>query len=185
MTLRTTRLELSAPTAGDVDAICEACQDELIQRFTTVPSPYERTHAEEFVQRAAQAWESGTETTWAIRRSGTLVGMVGLHRLGRGDGELGYWITPAARGQGVVTEAARAVVEWGFSPDGLALQRIEWRAVTANAASARVARALGFRFEGMSRAALVNAAGERSDGYLAGLLATDDRTPRPWPVLGD
>ena len=183
VTLRTARLELSVPVEADVDAIAEACREAEIQRYTTVPSPYERHHAVDFVAKARAWWEAGSETTWAIRHAGVLAGMIGLHGLGRGAGELGYWMAPAARGQGLLTEAAREVVEWGFSPDGAAITRMEWHAVVGNEASARAARALGFRYEGTRRAALVNGAGHRDDGWVAGLLATDDRAPQPWPVL--
>ncbi len=182
VTLRTQRLELSIPTDGDVDAIFAACQDELIQRFTTVPSPYERSHAEGFVRKAAGWWDAGTEATWAVRHDGRLIGMIGLHRLAAGSGELGYWMTADARGRGLVVEAARAVLDWGFSPDGLGLVRIEWRAVAENPASHRVAQRLGFRYEGRQRSALVNGAGIRSDGLVAGLLAGDDRAPQAWPA---
>jgi RimJ/RimL family protein N-acetyltransferase len=181
--LRTARLELSMPTAADADAVFAACQDELIQRYTTVPVPYEREHADGFIEKSAAWWDAGSEATWAIRDNGTLVGMIGLHRLGRGDGELGYWLAPAGRGRGLLTEAATLVLEWGFSPDGLGLARIEWRAVAGNLASARVAQRLGFRYEGLLRSAALNGAGRRGDGWIAGLLPGDDRTPQPWPIL--
>jgi len=183
VTLRTERLELSIPTENDVDAIYTACQDELIQRFTTVPSPYERSHAEGFVAKVAGWWDAGTEATWAVRDRGALAGMIGLHRLGEGSGELGYWIAPAARGRGVVVEAARAVIDWAFTSDDLGLVRIEWRAVVENPASHRVAQRLGFRYEGRMRSALVNGAGVRSDGLIAGLLVDDDRVPTQWPAV--
>lgn len=190
--LRTERLVLSAPTASDVDAIYAACQDSEIQRFTTVPSPYDRRHAEGFIPLSAKRWATGIEATWAIRESGTLAGIIGLHRLGAGGtGEIGYWMAPAFRGRGLLTEAARAVLDWGFGTgvgtydlDGPDLARIEWRAVVGNTASARVARALGFRYEGTLRQALSNSFG-RDDAWVAGLLRTDDRMPHPWPVLDD
>lgn len=183
VTLRTERLVLSSPDASDIDAIYEACQDPLIQRFTTVPSPYQRADAEGFVELVASWWEAVTETTWAIRHEGELVGMVGLHRLGKGDGEIGYWMAPSARGRGLLTEASTAVIDWALSTDGLGLARIEWRAVAENTASARVAQRLGFRFEGSSRAALVTGDAKRHDALIAGLLASDDRAPQPWTVL--
>jgi RimJ/RimL family protein N-acetyltransferase len=74
------------------------------------------------------------------------------------------------------------VIDWAFSSEGAALARIEWRAVVGNEASARVARALGFRFEGTLRQALVSAK-HRDDGWIAALLKTDERMPQPWPVL--
>lgn len=183
MTLTTERLELSPPRESDVDAIYAACLDADLQRYTTIPSPYERHHAEGFVTKTREWWDAGSETTWAIREGGALVGMIGLHGLGRGSGEIGYWMARTARGRGLLTEAARAVVEWGFAPDGARLERIEWRAVVGNLPSARTARTLGFRFEGTMRRALVNGAGRRDDGWIAGLLPTDERVPQPWSVL--
>lgn len=180
--LSTDRLELSLPRPDDVDAIFLACQDPDIQRYTPVPSPYERTDAEAFVTRAAADWAAGQHLTWAIRADDALVGTIGFYRLsGKGDGEIGYWMAPASRGSGFLREAADAVIAWGFSPEGLGLQRIEWRAVAGNIPSARVARALGFRYEGLLRQALVAPRG-RDDGWIAALLPTDDRTPQPWPV---
>ena len=182
-TLRTERLELSAVRRSDVDAVFEACQDPDIRRYTTVPTPYEYHHAVEFVQRVAKGWEDGTEQTWAMRDGETLAGIVGLYRQAGGTAELGYWVAPGSRGRGYATEAAEAIVDWAFSSEGLELARIEWRAVVGNIASARAARTLGFRFEGTLRQALRNGSGARDDGWIAGLLATDDRAPQPWPVL--
>ncbi|GAA3897343.1 GNAT family N-acetyltransferase [Microbacterium invictum] len=184
VTLHTERLELSVPTADDVDEIYTACQDPRIQQYTTVPVPYERTHAEGFIDLAAGWWDAGSETTWAIRHHGRLVGMIGVHHLGKGDGEIGYWMAPDARGAGILTEAARAVIDWAFAADGLGLARLEWRAVAGNTASARSARALGFRYEGLLRRSLVSHRGHE-DGWVAGLLPEDDRIPQPWPVLPD
>lgn len=183
--VRTARLELSVPTTDDVDAIYAACQDPDTQRYTTVPSPYERRNAEEFVPRVAADWASGAHVTWAMRDGDVLAGMIGLYRLtGTGDGELGYWVSPWSRGRGLLTEAARAVVDWGFSPEGAGLERIEWNAVVGNTASARAARTLGFRYEGLRRQALRGSTG-RDDGWTASLLASDDRVPQQWTVLED
>lgn len=180
--LSTERLVLSVPTRADVDAIYVACQDAEIQRFTTIPSPYQRTHAEEFIPRVAKEWQGDTAQTWAIRVDDELSGMIGLYGISNGAAELGYWVAAGARGRGVLTEAAKAVVDWGFASYGLGLQRIEWRAVVGNTGSARAARRLGFRYEGLLRQGLHSPRG-RSDGWIAGLLSTDDRDPQLWPPL--
>lgn len=184
VTLRTERLLLEVPGEGDVDAITEACQDAGIQRYTMVPSPYARADAEGFVRRAAQRWADGVEVTWAIREGATLAGMIGVHDIGRGNGSLGYWMSPGSRGRGLAVEAAAAVVDWAFAADGLDLVRLEWRAVVGNTGSARLARRLGFHYEGTLRQEFVNPSG-RSDGWIASLLKTDDRMPQPWPPLED
>lgn len=182
MTLRTERLELSPPRMSDVDAIYDACQDADIQRYTTVPSPYERHHAEEFIPRVAAQWDEGVHLTWAMREGDVLVGTIGLYRLdGAGAGELGYWVSPWSRRRGFVTEASRAVLDWGFAADGADLRRIEWRAVVGNVASARSARAVGFRYEGLLREGISGKSG-RVDCWIAGVLRSDDRAAQPWPV---
>ena len=181
--LRTPRLELTLPREADVDDLFAACQDADIQRFTPIPSPYARTDAEAFVSRVPKDWEGGIHLTWVIREGERLLGTIGFYRLdGKGSGEIGYWMAPDARGGGRLREAARAVIDWGFSSEGLDLVRIEWRAVAGNVASARVARALGFRYEGLLRQALVGPRG-RDDGWIASLLVADERMPQPWAVL--
>ncbi|MDR6866252.1 RimJ/RimL family protein N-acetyltransferase [Microbacterium resistens] len=181
--LTTDRLILRAPTAADVDAITAACQDPEIPRWTTVPSPYSREDAVGFVAQVAQWWATDVETVWGIFAEDRLVGCIGLHDIAAhssgGDAELGYWMIASARGRGLLTEAATKVLDWAFADLGLA--RIGWRAVVGNIPSARSARALGFRFEGTLRQALTSPRG-RDDGWFAGLLRTDDRTPVAWPI---
>jgi RimJ/RimL family protein N-acetyltransferase len=181
--LRSARLELSLPVASDADTMFEACQDPAIQRYTTIPTPYERRHAEAFIAQISKDWEAGRNLTWGIREAGALVGTIGLYGVENGAGEIGYWVAPWARGRRILIEAAVTVIDWGFSADGLKLRRIGWRAVAGNIASARSARTLGFRYEGLLRQALVSSDGRRDDGWIAGLLADDDRMPQPWPVL--
>ncbi len=184
VTLRTARLELSVPTLDDADAITAAAQDPEVPRWTTLPTPYHRSHAEDFIAKAAGWWEEQSELTWGIRVDGAWVGMVGLHRVGAdGAAEIGYWMAAAARGHGYVTEAARAVIDFGFA-EPLSLARVQWRAVVGNLTSARTARRLGFRYEGLLRQGISNLRG-RHDGWIAGILATDDRSPQPWPMLAD
>ena len=182
--LRTDRLELRAPTASDVDAIEAACQDPEIPRWTTVPSPYSREHAENFIDIVSKGWAEEGEFVWSIRADDELVGMIGLHNVNAHpagtDAEIGFWMVAGARGNGCLSEAACAVVDWAFADRGMV--RLGWRAVAGNIPSARTARALGFQYEGLQRLALTSPRG-RDDGWFAGLLATDDRAPVEWPVL--
>lgn len=183
--LHTRRLTLAIPTDADADAVTTAAQDPEVPRWTTLPAPYTRADADAYIGAAEARWESDTEYAWGIRHDDVWVGMVSLHALsGDRTAELGYWMAAPARGRGFVTEAARAVIDFGFAPtpQGAGLLRIGWRAVVGNVASARTARTLGLRYEGTVRQALVDPRG-RHDGWLAGLLHDDDRTPQPWPIL--
>lgn len=181
--LRTPRLLLQAPTSADVDAITAACQDPQILEWTTLPSPYARRDADDFVRHVAQGWGDGSQAVWTVYADGELVASIGLHHITEhptgGEAELGYWVAAPARGRGYLTEAAGAVIDWAFAELGLA--RIRWRAVVGNVPSARSARALGFRYEGLLRQGLAGPRG-RSDGWIGGLLRTDDRAPVHWPI---
>src|SRR3954447_20733383 len=108
--VRTERLVLRPYRSDDVDAVLRACQDSDILRWLTVPSPYTRDDAVEFVTEttvSARAEKRGLLT--AVEADGEFMGSVGLSLaaglLGPG---VGYWLAPWARGRGYAAEAARA-----------------------------------------------------------------------------
>jgi RimJ/RimL family protein N-acetyltransferase len=181
--LRGERVLLSVPTLDDIDRITALCQDEQIQRWTTIPSPYQRRDADWFVREKVRAgWDGGIELTWAVRnpQDGPVLGMVGLALDDDGSAEIGYWLGTEARGSGLMTEAVRLVADHALDPDGLGLQRLIWHASVGNWASRRVAWRLGFAVEGTIRAHLPKH-GERQDAWVATLLSGDTREPTlPW-----
>lgn len=173
VTLTDGRLLLRLPELGDVAAITEACQDELLARYVPVPVPYTEEHARSFVEERPARWQADDgEMTWSIldadgSMGGGLLGMVGLHARDASMREIGFWCAPWARGRGVMTDAARLVLRFGF--DVLHLERVEWRALVGNDASRRVAEKVGFRMEGTARNGLLHRE-ERRDAWVAGLL---------------
>ena len=144
---------LRPPTAGDIDAITEACQDPEIPRWTRVPSPYTRAHAIDFVERSVRMWDQGTDAPFVVLdvESGVLLGAIGVHRFGGEDGgpEVGYWLEHSARGRGVATRALRLVSGWACRELGL---RLLLQADVRNMASQRVAEKAGFSYVGEARA---------------------------------
>lgn len=176
--LTTPRLLLRPIGPDDAAAVYTACQDPEIQRWTTVPSPYLREHAEQFAgDYAPKAWAAGDAAVFGVtdRRSGELLASVGLHfDRGRDDGiaEIGYWTAASARGRGITTEAVAAVCAWGFTSCGV--QRLEWYAEVGNVPSRRVAEKIGFTIEGTLRSFLLRPGGERVDGWVGSLLGTDE-----------
>jgi RimJ/RimL family protein N-acetyltransferase len=103
------------------------------------------------------------------------------------DPEIGYWIAPEAQGRGYATEATAALTAWAF---GVGLTRMRLACEVPNTASARVALAAGFRFEGVGRDAFIGGGyggvPERR-GNLARFarLASDsgDPIPHAFPAL--
>lgn len=88
LTLTTERLTLSIFTPDDTDAVLDACQDPEIQRWTTIPSPYARHHAEQFVgQLVPDGWRDDSAYAFAVRRGddGPLMAAVSLHHPAAGS----------------------------------------------------------------------------------------------------
>lgn len=170
------RVLLRPPSLADVAAVTAACQDLAIARWTTVPAPYTASDAVFFVEQVSDAgWARGTDATFVVTDplDGTLLGACALKGIDRaqGRGEIGYWITAAARGRGVATAAVRLVCAWAF--DGVVgpgLARVDWRAFVGNEGSRRVAERCGFTVDGLLRSSFCHR-GARQDEWIGGLLA--------------
>ena len=146
--LATPRLALRPFGPGDVDDVFEYAQDPEWAEYLldSVPQPYTRRDAERFV--ADRMLAPKTQPSWAI----VLVGIGGIilsidskHETGQID----YALARPHWGQGLMTEAASAVIDWGFSQRGLS--RISSHADLRNRLSWRVMEKLGMVREGVSR----------------------------------
>ncbi|GAA0810646.1 GNAT family N-acetyltransferase [Spirilliplanes yamanashiensis] len=93
-------------------------------------------------------WERDGFGMWIaeLRATGKIIGHAGLQRLdGSDDVELGYYLGRSSWGQGYATEAAHAILRYGFEQCGL--QRVVAVVRPENAASRRVLEKAGFRHE--------------------------------------
>ncbi len=173
---------LRAHRDEDIDDVLGQGQDPEMQRWTTVPVPYQRSDAEFFVRELMpQGWQNPSGTRgFAIEASDgerpRFAGSIDFRRDGQAGVEVGFGLAPWARGRGLMTRAARLAVTWAF--ETLEVEVVLWRANVGNWASRRVAWALGFRFEGAVRA-MVEARGQRSDAWVASLLRGDPMTAGP------
>uniref|UniRef100_A0AAU2JPQ4 GNAT family N-acetyltransferase n=1 Tax=Streptomyces sp. NBC_00049 TaxID=2903617 RepID=A0AAU2JPQ4_9ACTN len=182
-TLSTDRLVLRPFVPADEDEVYAAAQDPDIQRWTLVPSPYERAHAHHFVtETVPNGWREDTAYPFAVRlgAEGPLVAAVGVHLHGEDGYEIGYWTVKEHRGRGYMPEAVEAVARWVFTEVGAA--RLEWRAEAGNAGSRIVADKVGFRFEGVLRAGLTRN-GTARDCWIGSLLPSDLGLPSQMPYL--
>ena len=165
-TLHADGLTLRPWRSADADAVYAACQDPEIVAWTTIPFPYLRSHAEDYVGPvSAAAWAHKSAANFAVTdEEATLVGSFGLVRMNPAQSvaEVGYWVAPAARRRGVAERAARAVTQWALHDVGFA--RVELLAAVGNAGSRRVAQKIGFTQEGILRSA---AAGRQTRQDLA------------------
>ncbi len=168
-TLRTQRLLLRPFRLDDVDDVVGYATDPEWARYLPVPRPYTRRSAEEFVAKAIRA-DDETRFQWAIAHEGRASGGLNLGIGGADSAEIGYDIARPLWGQGLATEAAAAVIAFGFEELGLA--RVQAVADIRNTASWRVIEKLGMQREGVVR---MNrpVRGERADGVLYAVLGAE------------
>ncbi|MBA3364611.1 MAG: GNAT family N-acetyltransferase [Actinobacteria bacterium] len=170
MQFRGDGLVLRAFTPADAPNIAAACRDADIARFIPlIPSPYTEEDARQYVDMVS-SWDAGERRAFAIAddESGELLGSIDV-RLGE-IGSIGYWVAPAARGQGVATRALRLVSRWAVREQGV--ERLELTTHPENIASQRVAEKAGFQREGVLRAHTRFSDGRR-DSVMFSLLPGD------------
>jgi RimJ/RimL family protein N-acetyltransferase len=131
---------------ADTAFVFDACQDAEIQRWNRVPRPYTALDAATFIDQHARPQPEDDGAFFAITRTdnGELLGSISLHRIDWAfrRAEIGYWVGPEARLEGVASTAVEALTTWGFGPLGL----LEVHLITArdNLASQAVARRTGY-----------------------------------------
>lgn len=147
--LRTARLTLRPFTIADAPVVQElASAHEVALNTLMIPHPYPEGAAEQWIAKHEEDFAQQRIHHFAID-DGRLVGAIGLVLKGDAIAEIGYWIGVPYWGRGYASEAARAVVGYGFEQCGL--RRVFACHFTRNAASGRVLQKTGMRYEGTLR----------------------------------
>jgi RimJ/RimL family protein N-acetyltransferase len=131
-----------------------------------------------FLRAYAEKAAADTGRIYGIWVDGKLVGGV-LFRtmdLQSGNAEAGCWLEPSAVGRGLVTRAARVIIDWAIEERGI--HRVEWLVSAANQASIAVARRLGMTRDGVLRQSYPHR-GERHDVEVWSVLAPEWRAGKP------
>jgi ribosomal-protein-alanine N-acetyltransferase len=151
--LRTPHLLLRSIDRSDIPAIVRlAGVREIAATTISIPHPYTEADAQSFLAHADECFRAGRSVSFAVTISpgGELCGAVGLAIASAQErGELGYWIGVPYWGQGFATEAASAVMAFGF--ETLRLHKIYASHFAGNTASQRVLEKIGMRHEGLTR----------------------------------
>lgn len=169
-------------TRGDAPAIVEMMSDPQTTRWLgPLPHPYLLEHAHAFITGQEAAWArppATEELGLVVDVGGRLVGQVGYRPHTR---EIGFVMTAAHTGRGIMTAAVRSFTQWVLAPDGLDQPSFVWRAKRGNWGSRRVVWSAGFSFDGISRAAVREEDGTVVDLWLGSLTRGEPTTPRyPW-----
>ena len=142
--LKTDRLALRAPCAQDAPAMTRLLADRRIAINTArIPFPYGIDDAEQFI---ASVNRLDGEATFVITLDAQPIGVCVVEPR-EGSPEIGYWIGVSYWGQGYVTEAARALIDYAFGE--LQHETLQAGARVSNPASRRVLEKCGFQWTGV------------------------------------
>ena len=152
-TLETERLILRKMVLNDAEAVFAYASNSEVSRYTLWETHRSIEDSRAFLEFATQKYENGGEPDWGIvyRGNGCLVGACGLvnWEAEHARAEVGFVLSREDWGRGLMSEAVRAILRFGF--ERMNLNRIEARCIAENAASARVMEKAGMVYEGTLR----------------------------------
>ncbi|MBM7860390.1 GNAT family N-acetyltransferase [Lentzea nigeriaca] len=128
--------------------------------------------ARNLLQRYADKAATDTGRIYGIWLDDKLVGGVIFREMDvpQGRAEVGCWLEPSATGKGLVTRAAKTLIDWAIRERGM--DRVEWRVSSKNAPSIAVAQRLGLTRDGVLRSYSVHR-GVRQDVEVWSVLAPE------------
>lgn len=142
--LKTKRLLLRPPFMEDAPQIAERIGvRDVAWNLGRAPFPYKVSDAEDWLERIPKGWHDDTAYILLITRPEEgVIGCVGLDLKPMDVWELGYWVGRDWWGEGYVTEAAAAILDWAENSIGIG--RFAAGHFTDNPSSGRVLEKLGF-----------------------------------------
>ncbi len=154
MELHTDRLLLREFAPADWPAVLAYQRDPRYLRYyewtDRTPDDVQR-FVQMFVDQQGEQPRYKFQLAVVLKASGQLIGNCGIRMASASarEADIGYELAPDQWGHGYATEAARVIVEFGFTE--LRVHRIWSWCIADNAASAHVLEKLGLKLEGRLR----------------------------------
>jgi ribosomal-protein-alanine N-acetyltransferase len=152
-TLETSRLILRPLVDDDIEFVFRHFSDPDVTKYLLDNPPLaERSEAQELIDFYKAP--TGTKPTrWCVvsKRDDRAIGTCGYHNWSARNrrAEIGYDLSPDAWGQGFMSEALGAAIDYGFNH--MNLNRIEALVYPENVRSVRLLERLGFQVDGVLR----------------------------------
>jgi ribosomal-protein-alanine N-acetyltransferase len=150
--LETESLLLRKMRLDDAQAMFAYASDPEVTRYVLFETHRSVEDSEEFLRFAVEGYERGDFGGWGIvlKKSGAFIGTCGVDvNYEHARAELGYVLSREHWGKGLMPEAVRAVIRFGFRR--MELNRIQARCIAENTASERVMEKAGMTYEGTLR----------------------------------
>jgi RimJ/RimL family protein N-acetyltransferase len=184
--VRGEKVYLRAPERDDIETFVRWFNDARVIRFLSMDSPMSRAAEDQWFERAlASQGKDAYHFVMCRREDDERLGTIGLFGidLKHGTAVMGIAIgEPAYWGQGLGTDALRALLDFGFGI--LRLDRIGLDVYAFNERARRSYEKCGFVLEGTMRQGLYRD-GKRHDVHLMGILREEwvaQKRPRSWEL---
>jgi len=150
------RIRIRKLTLSDAKKIYDRLRDKRIVKWTmNIPWPYTKEEAKGFIRKANRRIKKKQGYTFGItlKDADELIGVVGLLNVDwrNKQGTIGYWMGSEYWGKGLMTDAVRLILSFGF--ESLKLHKIHASLFEENVSSRRVLEKCGFKLEGVKREA--------------------------------
>ncbi len=146
--IHTQRCILRCPTSEDIPYIFSATRYPGFNNGMLWEPPQAIEELYEPLQQQLQAWDTNSAYTFTIEcaKTAQFIGRISIRRNKEVDHvwSLGFWTHPEYQRLGYMTEAATAIVEFGFKV--LTVHRIEAYHALWNIGSEKVLKNLGMKF---------------------------------------
>ncbi|GIN73699.1 alanine acetyltransferase [Bacillus sp. J14TS2] len=154
--LETERLRLRKLKETDVEDVFYYGSDAEVSRYVTWDRHQTIIDTKRFLEFAKGRYAEKQVAPWGIewKETGKIIGTIDFiwwnpkHR----SAEIGYVLSRDFWGRGIMTEAAKEVIRFGF--EEMDLMRIQARCLVENIGSSRVMEKAGMSFEGILRKAM-------------------------------
>lgn len=151
--LETERLLLRRMRLDDAEDVFAYASDPEVTRYVMFENHRSIEDSRTFLLFATEGYERGDFCGWGLvlKASGAFVGTCGMEAgaAEHARAELGYVLSREHWGRGLMPEAVRSMIRYGFGR--LGLNRVEARCIAENTASARVMEKVGMTYEGTLR----------------------------------
>ncbi len=153
-TFETERLNIRLFNMNDVDDLFEYCSDEQVTRFLPFPTYTSKEQAIERINYCLEGYRNiDKPILWAIeyKEDNKLIGGIDFVHWYEQDkvAEIGYLLNRKYWNKGIMTEALREILKFGF--EKMELNRIEICCDERNIGSSKVIEKNGLKYEGMFR----------------------------------
>jgi ribosomal-protein-alanine N-acetyltransferase len=151
--LETENLILRQIQLTDAEAMFKIFSDPSVTQYHDLDTATRIEQVQLLINRRAEFFKNGRRIRWGIARrtDNMIIGSCGYSHFGQASfrAELGYELAQAHWRKGVMTEALKVIVGFGF--EEMRLNRIEAMVMLENIASIRLLEKLGFQEEGILR----------------------------------